>query len=381
VLEEQGAVLRGVGASDPRHRDFVREVRVDTSGPSIAARAVQTRKPAVMEDVATSTQHARDLAAHFAEKSAIALPLLVQGRAVGAIVMDDVRKVRVWTPLDIDRAELVAQHVATGIANARLYEEVRSRSEELERAQQQLVKRERLAALGELAAVMAHEVRNPLGVLFNSLGTLGKVLPPGGDARTLLDIMREEAERLERLVKELLDFARPLAPSFEQESVRAVIAGAVDAARRALAPGDDTGPTIGMDVAGDVPTVRLDASMIRRALVNLVVNGYQAAGPSGRVTVRARRSGSFVEIDVLDTGPGIPPELTARVFEPFFTTKATGTGLGLAVVKSIVDSHGGEIDLRSRPGSGTTVTVVLPIDREASERRAGRPSSERKLVP
>jgi signal transduction histidine kinase len=106
--------------------------------------------------------------------------------------------------------------------------------------------------------------------------------------------------------------------------------------------------------------------MIRRAVLNLVVNGAHAAGPEGRVDVRAsvgaRGQRRVARIDVVDSGPGIPLEIQSRVFEPFFTTKATGTGLGLAVVKSIVESHGGELDLRSSKGAGTTVSMFLPIE-------------------
>jgi signal transduction histidine kinase len=179
----------------------------------------------------------------------------------------------------------------------------------------------------------------------------------------LLAIMREEAGRLEQLVRELLDFARPLVPALEPEPLDSVLVGAVDAASRAIGA---SAPAITVEIVPDLPKVRIDASMIHRAVVNLVVNACQAAGPGGRITVRAwvdrRAARRFARIDVTDSGPGIPPELRSRIFEPFFTTKATGTGLGLAVVKSIVESHGGEIEVVSAVGEATTLSLLLPID-------------------
>jgi signal transduction histidine kinase len=370
LLEDGGTVLHGVAASDPALREDFRLVRIPMDAPSIAVRAVKTRRAVVVEDARSAEDVNRELVERYGEMSLLALPLLVQDEPIGAVVIDDGRRTRSWTRSEIERAELIAQSVAVAVANSRLYEEVLRRSSELERAQQELLQRERLAALGQLAATLAHEVRNPLGVMFNSLGTLGKMLPADGDAATLLAIMSEEAVRLERLVRELLDFARPLAPSLEPESLRTVVEGAVDAASREVGT---AAAALTAEISADLPPVRLDASMIRRAIVNLVVNGVQAAGPSGRVRVCAcleRRAGRrFARIDVIDSGPGISRELASRIFEPFFTTKATGTGLGLAVVKSIVDSHGGEITVDSRVGA-TTVSLFVPAEPDSTEMRA-----------
>jgi signal transduction histidine kinase len=367
LLEDDGA-LHGVTASNPAYREDFRKVRILDGVPSIAFRAIITKQPVIVEDAMASSDVQSKLVSHYGEKSLVALPLLLRDEAIGAVVFDDTRRVRTWAPVEIQRAELIAQTVAVGVANARLYEEVRRRSRELERAQAELVKRERLAALGQLAAIMAHEVRNPLGVLFNSLGTLGKLIPHEGDAAQLLAIMGEESTRLERLVRELLDFAKPLAPSFETEPLEPLLLGAVDAATRQL--GEAVVPRIGVVVDADVPHLALDASMMRRAVVNLVVNAVHAAGPAGRVDIRASlvlRAGArtrLVQILVADSGPGIAAEIVPRVFEPFFTTKATGTGLGLAVVKSIIESHGGEIGLESPVGSGTTMSILLPLSHE-----------------
>ena len=323
---------------------------VVTSEPCLAVRAAQMRRT-------------------IEENGVMAVPLLVHGRPIGAILIEATSSPRLWTEPDVERAELIAQNVAVGIANARLYDEVRRHAAQLEHAQQELVKRERLAALGQLGATLAHEVRNPLAVIFNSLGTLGKMLPADGDAPVLLAILREEAGRLERLVRELLDFARPAAPSFELESIASVVKDAVEAAKQEIG---SSGATVMIDSADDLPCLRLDRSMLRRAVLNLVVNGAQAAGPSGTVRVRASvaqcRGHLHARVDVHDSGGGIPASVAPHVFEPFFTTKATGTGLGLAIVKGIVESHRGEVLIESCETRGTTVSMLLPIDAPAAPR-------------
>jgi signal transduction histidine kinase len=376
LLDDDRAVLRGVAASNPRHVEHFKTVRIPMTTASIAVTAARTKRPVAVEDAVRSQEVRKDLVEAYGEKSILALPLVVGSECIGAIVLDDTRAIRSWTSAEIERTELVAHQIAGAVANARLYDEVRRRSSELEQAQLALVARERLAALGQLAATLAHEVRNPLGVLFNSIGTLRKQLPPGGDVEDLLRIMDEEARRLDRLVRELLDFARPAVPSLETESLKAVVDGAVDAVAAEIG---GAGPRITAVVGKDVPPLRIDGSQIRRALVNLVRNAAQAAGTSGRVSVRAAIEAdagrAVARIDVVDDGPGIPEELVSRVFEPFFTTKATGTGLGLAIVRSIVEGHGGEVKLTTARGEGTTVSVLLPIvasgagpDREEARR-------------
>lgn len=360
LLEEGDAYLRGAASSNPSLREFVSTVRVGMDTTSLIARAVTERKPIFIEDVETTTEVRRDLTAHLGQKSLLAAPLLTRDRPIGVVLIDDTRNARSWTAQEIGLTELVAHQVAAAVANARLYAEVKRRNEQLAHAHQQMVERERLAALGQFAATLAHEIRNPLGVLFNSVSTLAKRTSAGSDEETVLGIIEEETRRLDRLVRELLEFARPRAPALQMCLLTPVIKGAVQAACVELVPP----PTTVVIEIADMPSVQIDPFMIRQALFNLVLNGGQAAGPSGTVVVRAGMEGDerfFIE--VTDDGPGISPAHTERIFEPFFTTKPMGTGLGLVIVKSIVDSHNGDLRVRTAAsGHGTTVAVSLPID-------------------
>ncbi|MEJ7729372.1 MAG: GAF domain-containing protein [Polyangiaceae bacterium] len=361
LLDSDKRRLEGVAASNPAYRDYVRSVRIPLESTSLAARCVCTRTTLTIRDTAASNEVHQALVSRFGEKSLLALPLMVRGEPIGAMVIDDTRAIRDWTASEIERAELVVNQIAVAVSNARLFEEITRSYGDLQRAQEELVERERLAALGELAAVMAHEVRNPLGVIFNSLGTLEKILRPTGDAAMLLSIVREEADRLNHLVGDLLDFAKPKRPALSAEPLQAVLEGALEAA--ASDPGGAE-VTIRTEF-GSLPLVHLDARMMRRAFLNLAVNGMQAMGGAGVLTVRACTENDgereLVRIDISDTGPGIAPDVASRMFLPFVTTKASGTGLGLAVVKSIVDAHQGELTVDSAPGAGTVFTVRLPV--------------------
>ncbi len=298
--------------------------------------------------------------------ASLVLPLAAHGEGIaGALVFQRFTDLfifheRLPTTADADFLDLVARQVSVAIANARLVEDLRRSYHDLAQAQRGLVEKERLAAVGELAAQMAHEVRNPLGAVFNSLARLRTVLRPEGEADLLLGIMEEESRRLNRIVDNLLAFARPRAPSLAPVRIDAVVRGALAHATRSESlqalqvsvESEDIGPTV------------MDAHMMEQAILNLLLNAAEAMRGGGLLRVRSLRESvagaDFVRIDVADTGAGISEEDRARLYQPFFTTKATGTGLGLAIVKRVVDAHGGETFFDSTPG-GSTFSIRLPF--------------------
>jgi signal transduction histidine kinase len=234
---------------------------------------------------------------------------------------------------------------------------------ELARAQEQLVQRERLAALGELAAVVAHEVRNPLGSIFNSLSSLRRQLTLTGDALLLFGILEEEAARLNRTVADLLNYVRPLEPERRPEDLLELAQDALRKGLRTLREG--SGPIASKVVASEpIAPLAADPVLLGIALSNLVTNAVQAMPEGGSLTIsidRATHGGrEAVAITVNDSGKGIPEEVLTRVFEPFFTTRASGTGLGLAVVRRIAEAHEGAVTVESVPLRGTAFTLLLP---------------------
>jgi two-component system sensor histidine kinase HydH len=362
LLDSEARVLKGAASSQKETRDEIRAIRIPVESDSATAEAVRSRAPVRVRDPAQAPV-VRALVERFQMKSLLALPLLVRDEPIGAVLIADTAREREYADAQVERATVVAGQVAVAVANARLYEDLKASYDELARAQEELVKRERLAALGELAAVVAHEVRNPLGAIFNALGALERLLKPQGDAAMLLGIVGEEADRLNRIVGDMLDFVRPSELALEPEPLPPLFASVVEGAAAAA---EAAGVMVQVQAAPDLPPVPVDARQLRQALLNLLLNAIQATPKGGWVLLAARAEalakGPMARVEVLDTGPGIPSEVAERVFQPFFTTKASGTGLGLAVVKRIVEAHRGEVFLEPGPGKGARFVIRLPLE-------------------
>ncbi|MBM4356838.1 MAG: GAF domain-containing protein [Deltaproteobacteria bacterium] len=335
-------------------------LRLPLASTSVATTSLRERRTIVVDDVETDARVMRGVAQKFGHRAVIATPLFARGAAVGSVVLGLTRAGDAFSEHDVEYTVALTNQLAIAVANARLVDDLKRSYTQLERAQGALVERERLAALGELSAVVAHEVRNPLAIIWNSLGSLRHKVPAEGDVATLLGIVEEESSRLNRMVGDLLDYARPNQLELRREDLGAVLHDAVEAAR--AGQGAD-GAMVSLRVEREVPPVLADARLLRQALVNLVSNALQAVSPGGRIEVGVARDGDRgrARIDVVDDGDGLSSEAQHRLFEPFFTTKATGTGLGLALVKRIVEGHGGTVTVAPAPSQGTVFSVFLPF--------------------
>jgi signal transduction histidine kinase len=243
-----------------------------------------------------------------------------------------------------------------------------SMTDAIARFQREAGQRERLSALGRLSTVVAHEIRNPLMIIKTTLRTLRRQEVATDEVQAAVADIDEEVTRLDHLVSEVLDFARPIRFELAPVDLNALCA---DAARAAWPGGELTGAAgLRLDLATDLPAVVTDAERLRLALVNVLTNARQAVAPRAsevppppaRLST-CRLPGNRVEIDIRDYGIGIAAEDQARMFDPFFTTRRTGTGLGLAITRNIIEGLGGTITLSSRPGEGTEVHIELPVDR------------------
>jgi signal transduction histidine kinase len=244
---------------------------------------------------------------------------------------------------------------------------------ELRAAQDEIVRKEQLAAIGELSAVIAHEVRNPLAIISNAVATLKRSGIGQDDKDTLLGILDEETTRLNRLVGDLLRYARPIAIERRLVSLRDLVERGTALARGKIG--------LDVDIVEPEPTEKIwaDPNLLRQVIENLVDNAVQAMSSGGALTVtlvNAESDGARgVELQIQDTGEGMDTGVRSRALDPFFTTRPSGTGLGLAIVSRIVDAHGGSILIKSQPGTGTVMHVFLPqADKDA---RVSRPSDAR----
>lgn len=228
--------------------------------------------------------------------------------------------------------------------------------DQLEQAQQAMVANERLAALGQMAATVGHELRNPLGVLTNSMYLIRRATSATADDRLSrqLDTADREISAATLIVSDLLEFSRPRAANPTTVDVEGLLAEAVS-----VAP-----PPTGIQIEqadSNLPPVVADRDQMRQVILNLLTNAYEAMPDGGLVTIGGKKVGDVVEIFVTDTGTGMDEETRAHVFEPFFSKKIKGTGLGLAVSKRIAEAHGGTLSITSEEGRGTSAVFALPL--------------------
>jgi signal transduction histidine kinase len=231
--------------------------------------------------------------------------------------------------------------------------------------------RDRLVAVGELAATIAHEVKNPLASIEINAGRLRRKVAEPELQQSLTEIIAE-AKMANAIVQEVLDFVRPIRLQMERTTVAEALRGAIQLAETKARRGDIA---VDVEVIDGLPQIQGDAHQLMQLFTNLLTNAYEAMEGRGHIVLRAA-SGRLddggdgrdaVIVECVDDGPGIPADVAEKVFEPFFTTKVTGSGLGLAVVRKIVDAHDGKIDLQTASGKGTTIRVTLPVSASHEE--------------
>jgi signal transduction histidine kinase len=232
--------------------------------------------------------------------------------------------------------------------------------------------RDRLASLGEMAAGIAHELKNPLAGIEVMAGLLRRQVPNSPDAQSLLADIISEAKLANAIVVEMLEFVRPIRLQVERTDVAAVLHQAITLAESKATRGE---VSIDVNLAPDLPMIEGDQHQLCQVFTNLVANAFDALEGKGRIAIAATLSSieedpafaqplgptPTVVVEVSDNGPGVPADLTDRIFNPFFTTKPQGSGLGLAIVRKIVDAHDGQIDLASSPDTGTRFRVTVPV--------------------
>lgn len=249
-------------------------------------------------------------------------------------------------------------------------------SREVERLhREQMMRSERLASIGEMAASVAHEIKNPLAGLAGATQVLARSFGAEDQRYPVVQEMLKLIDRLDKTIRDLLSFARESEPNWRKANLNDVVGETIFFVGKENGEGD-SGVTVALDPS--MPDIPMDPQQIQQVLFNLVINARQAVGEGGRVWVRTSArptvaptgpkamTGSWVEVCVRDDGPGIPEERMSEIFKPFYTTKNHGTGLGLPISRKIVEAHGGQIQVESRPGEGAAFYVWLPRERSAA---------------
>lgn len=341
------AQLPGYGVSDEK----LKQLRIELSQQSIAIRVHSTGEPYLTNDAASDSLICRDAARMIGVRELLAVPLQAGDRKFG--ILEVINKPGGFHEEDRQLVTIFAAQAAQVFANARLIEQV--------------IASERLAAVGELVAGVAHEVRNPLFGITTTLKALERRLEDREVARPFIDVVMKEAEQLNRLMEQLLEHSRPARMDSRPGDVASLIREAA-AEFRALA--DERDIAIECELPDRVPLIGFDRRKMYSVFNNLIDNALNHVDAGGMVRIGLAEVDGSLVVRLSDDGPGIPEEHIDRIFEPFFTTRSDGTGLGLAITRKAVHDHGGTIVAISEPGGGAIFEIRLPVDRNSTARDA-----------
>ncbi|MBK9941467.1 MAG: GAF domain-containing protein [Kouleothrix sp.] len=311
--------------------------------------------------------------------SALLAPLRIEGRRLGALVVYGGTQAHLFIPRDLPFIQALADLAAVAIAETSERERVsrlqhalaqtQSRQAEtqarLDAAQAQLLQSAKLAAVGELAASVAHEINNPLYAARNSLILVEQDLAADAPQRPFLEIAQTELGRIARIITRMRDFYRPTRAELEPTCLDEVLIGTIELVHTYLRHGHIE---IRKQLSGQLPRISAHADQMRQVFLNLMLNACDAMPAGGALVVSSQLvltdpvQPAMIEVQISDTGVGVAPEHLAHLFEPFYTTKPQGTGLGLAITAHIITQHGGQISVASTLGCGTTFTICLPLE-------------------
>ncbi len=295
----------------------------------------------------------------------VAVPLTTRDKTIGIILADNLYSGAPITDDSVDLLTTFASHAAMALENAELYHELQEKVAALERTQEELVQSERLAVIGQMSARIAHEIRNPLATIGGFARSI-RCKPDPERVEAGAAIISDEVTRLENLLRDTLSFTKPTKPVLAPGDLNSLIEEV-----RTMLRKDESATGLELEGTCDpaIPAFPIDIAQMKQVCLNIAQNAAQATAAGGTVSLSTQRliddDNRMACIEIRDTGAGIKPKNLDQIFSPFFTTKTYGTGLGLVISKQIVEDHGGQIEAESVVGEGTTIRIILPIDRNS----------------
>ncbi len=337
---------------------------------SVVGRSIFEKQPFIIPDARTDPRVSPILKEKLSLHSLVVIPLLAREKALGAIAADFVDPNKNITKEALDSVMVFAQQAGLAIHNAFMYQELKTFSQQMEekiqkttadlrKTEAQLIRSEKLAALGQLAAGIAHEIRNPLTSINILIHSLTENFSSEDSHREDLKVIEEEIDRINEILDRFLRFAKPAPPLLEKTEVATIFEETLQLLRPRM---EKQGVQIEKEFHA-LPMILMDREQMKQVALNLLLNAVQAMPSGGTLAMRGQnsRDGQWVTISVQDSGVGIPEEDINKLFDPFFSTREGGIGLGLSIAHRIIDQHQGKIEVESTPGTGTLFTIWLPI--------------------
>jgi signal transduction histidine kinase len=338
---------------------------------SLVARSIFEKQPFVIPDADQDPRVNPILKEKFNLHSLVVIPLFTKEKPLGVIAADHVEPGKNVTKETLESVMTFAQQAGLAIHNAFMYQELKAFSQEMEekikkttadlrKAEAQLIRSEKLAALGQLAAGIAHEIRNPLTSINILIHSMIQNLPSRDPQREDFQVIEEEIQRINEIINQFLQFAKPASPHLERAEVTSIFEETLQLLRPQM-------EKLQIFVEKDflsLPLITIDHEQVKQVILNLLMNAIQAMPKGGQLKLggQVSKDGQWIQLFIQDSGVGIPPENMDKLFDPFFSTKEGGFGLGLSIAHRIIDQHHGEIEVTSNPDEGTIFTVYLPID-------------------
>jgi signal transduction histidine kinase len=334
-------------------------------GEGIAGWVIQTGKPMIVEDVHKDPVFSDrvDRQTGFTTQSLLCVPLIIRGKTTGAIQVINKKNGKPFTQEDSELLTALTQQVAVALDNAKLCQRIKEHyqltAEELKKTQQKFISSERSAAIVNLVQGVAHEVRNPIMSIGGFAMRMKADLEKDNKFQKYLDIILNEATRLEKLVQDVKEIAEMQIAYLQPENINSLLSNIIRDFLPIMARQSIHMKT---DIEDSLPIVTLDRIQISRALKNIIQNSIEALPTNSALKLSARAVDSIIRIVVEDFGIGIEEDKLGSILNPFVTSKTTGVGLGLTMVYQIVMNHHGKVDIKSRGGKGTVVTLDLPLN-------------------
>jgi signal transduction histidine kinase len=345
-------------------KDSIKQVRLKL-GEGIAGWVAKTGEPMVVQDTGKEKRFSKkyDEMSGFKTKSLICVPLMLRDKPMGAIQVLNKKNSVPFTKADLEILISVSQQIAVAMENAKLYRRLQKKFEltaqELKTTQEQLLRTERLAAMGNLVNGIAHEIRNPIMTIGGFALRIKESACEDNGQQKYADIILSEIKRLENLVKKVNEFLNVQSAVIKPATIEPVIDGLLSKFRPIA---DKQGVQLNVTIGHDLPMVDMDSQQISTAISNIMENSLEAMNHGGKIELIIETGDDrFLKILLKDNGSGIATEDLDSVYDPFVTSKASGIGLGLTMVYQIIKNHEGEIEITSKKAEGTSVTILLPL--------------------